>query len=131
MSLPGSYSFAIQRGASFTRRFTRKYEATGLPTDLTGYKARMQVRTVAGKTGTSTADTLVLELTDGDGIAVTDAAAGEVTLTLTSAQTLALGAGNVKAKLAYGIELYKDSVSPEEVLPLLQGSIAIRPETVR
>lgn len=131
MSLPGSYSFAIQRGATFTRRLYRKYEETGLPTDLTGYKARMQVRTLAGKTGTSTTATLLLELTDGEGIAVTDAENGEVTVALTSAQTLALGADNDKAKLAYGIELYDDSESPEVVIPLLQGSISVRPETVR
>lgn len=131
MSLPGSHSFTIQRGSTFTRRFRRKYEQTGEPTDLTGYKARMQVRSLAGKTGTSTSATLLLELTDGNGIAVTDPENGEVTLSLTSAQTLALGADNAKAKLAYGIELYKDSVSPEEVLPLLQGSLSIRPETVR
>lgn len=77
MSLPGSYSFAIQRGASVERKFTRKYRDTDLPTDLTGYKARCQIRTFAGRSGTSTAGSLLLDLADGEGIAVTDAAGGQ------------------------------------------------------
>lgn len=131
MSLAGSYSFAVQRGADFSRTFRRTVQATGQPVNLTGLKARMQVRTPKGATGTSTSDTLVLELTDGNGIAVSDPADGKVTLNLTALQTIELAEDNTRTKLAYGIELYDDSGAEEVVMAFLQGSITVRTEVVR
>lgn len=131
MSLAGHYSFSVQRGADFARVFRRKYQASGEPAPLPGYKVRAQFRTLDGATGTSTTATLLLELQDGAGIEVTDEDEAEITLELSAAQTLLLAPGNVKTKVAYGIELYDDSVTPELVQPFLQGRVTILPETVR
>lgn len=131
MSLAGHYSFSMQRGADFSRIFRRKYKATGEPAPLPGYKVRAQFRTVEGAIGTSTSQTLLLELEDGSGIGFTNVDEAEVTLTLTAAQTQALAPGNTKTKVAYGIEFYDDSVTPERVEPFLQGRVTIVPETVR
>ena len=134
MALAGIYDFTIQRGADFSRVFvknTQDDEGVLTPVDLTGLKVRAQFRTTAGATGLTTSETLLVELEDSDGIEITDAAAGEITLTLTNAQVALLCPDNVKTRAAYGIELYDDGVSPEVVTPFLQGKVTILAETVR
>lgn len=127
--LAGIYHFQLQRGADFTRLFRKRDDAG--PVNLTGLKVRCQFRSLAGETGTTTSTTLVLELPNADGVEITDATAGEITLALTTAETLTLCPANVKTTLAYGIELYDDAVSPNAVIPLLQGKVTVLPETVR
>lgn len=127
--IAGHYNFYVQRGADFSRLFRKLVD--GVAVNLTGLKVRAQFRSLAGVTGTTTTSTLLLELTDGNGIAITSAVAGEITLTLTNAQTLVLCPTNVKTRLAYGIELYYDGASPEVVTPFLQGTVTVVPETVR
>lgn len=131
MNAPGPYSFSITRGKDFERKFVFKSQTTGVPIPLTGLKARAQFRTLAGQFGTTTASTLLLELTDGAGIEVTDADAGEVTMTLTVANTLTLCPTNTKTKVAWEFELYDDGVDPETVQGGLIGKVTINPETVR
>jgi hypothetical protein len=104
---------------------------TGDPVDLTGLKVRAQIRTVAGEFGTTTSTTLLLDLPNGSGISISDPTDGKITLTLTTAQTIALCPANVVTKVSYGIELYDDGVSPNIVTPFLQGFIKLRPEVVR
>lgn len=131
MALAGKYNFKIQRGGDFSRPFVRTNSA-GVPTNLTGLKVRAQFRELDGETGTSTSETLVLELTDGNGISITDAVNGEITLELTNAQSRLLNPDNLPdIQVAYGIEIYDDSASPEVVTPFLQGKVTIKPETVR
>lgn len=134
MSLAGTYNFRLQRGADFSRVFVKNTEAddgTLTPVDLTGLKVRAQFRDPEYATGTTTSTTLLLELEDSDGIEITDAAGGEITLTLTNAQTALLCPNNIKTVVAYGIEIYDDGVSPEVVTPFLQGKVTVLPETVR
>lgn len=127
MASPGKYSFNIQRGATDTRLFRAK-SADGAPYSLAGYGIRMQIRTVDGATGTSTTDTLILEVTQGNGIDFT-ANTGEIRMTFTPAQTLILCPDNVRTQLSYGIELF--SVATGDVIPLLQGKVTVVPEVVR
>lgn len=129
MSLPGAYSFELARGKDFTVGFRKL--ADGVPVNLTGWKVRGQIRTLAGQYGTTTSASLVLDLTDGDQVEITDALDGRVQLTLTAAQTQAIAPGNVKTKLAYEIELYNDSTPPERVDGLVAGRITVLPETAR
>lgn len=129
MSLPGKYNFRIQRGADFSLVFQKT--ADDVAVNLTGLKVRAQFRSTSGEDGLSTADTLVLELTDGDGIEITTPLTGYITLSLTNADTVTLCPNNRRLDLVYGIELYDDSVSPEVVTPFLQGRVTVLPEVVR
>lgn len=134
MALAGIYDFSIQNGADLSRVFvknTQDDEGVLTPVDLTGLKVRAQFRTPEGATGLTTSETLLVELEDSDGIEITDAANGEITLTLTNAQVALLCPDNVKTRVAYGIELYDDGASPEVVTPFLQGKVTILPESVR
>lgn len=129
MSLPGAYSFELARGKDFTVGFRKL--ADGVPVNLTGWKVRGQIRTLAGQYGTTTSASLVLDLTDGDEVEITNALDGRVQLTLTEAQTKLLAPDNVKTKLAYELELYNDSVPQERVDGLVAGKITVLPETAR
>lgn len=127
MASPGKHSFTIQRGATDTRLFRAK-SGDGQPYPLTGYTIQMQVRTAEGASGTSTADTLVLEIAQGDGVDFT-AEPGVIELSISPAQTLIMCPDNLRTRLSYGIEL--TSVATGEVIPLLQGTITVVPEVVR
>lgn len=129
MSLPGAYSFELARGKDFTVGFRKL--ADGVPVNLTGWKVRGQIRTLAGQYGTTTSASLVLDLTNGDEVKITNALDGRVQLTLTAVQTQLLAPDNVKTKLAYELELYNDSVKPERVDGLVAGKITVLPETAR
>lgn len=131
MSLAGRYSFAIQRGADFARAFRKSIKDSGDPVDLTGLKVRAQIRQYDNEYGTTTTSSLLLDLPNGAGVAITDAVNGEITLTLTAAQAIALCPANQKTKVSYGIEIYDDGTDPETVQPFLQGHITILPEVVR
>ena len=132
MSLPGKYNFKIQRGADFTRDFVKKIKSTGVAVDMTGLKARAQFRTLLGEDGITTTTTLLLGLANNAGVSVLAPATSGVTrLRLTNAQTVLLCLTNKDTKVAYGIEHYDDSVTPELVTPFLQGHITIESEIVR
>lgn len=130
---PASYGLQVVRGATWEDTFDYADDA-GVPIDLTGYSARMQVRTMAGQYGTSTDDTLVLELTTANGmLSIDDPTDGRVTLKVPAEDTLALNPGNVrKARLAYSLELFMPAgASPEYVIPLVRGTISVQGETTR
>lgn len=129
MAVAGKYSFSIQRGSTATRSFVAQSAVDGTPFNLTGYSVRMQIRTPEGATGISTNTTLVLDLPNGGAITISDAPNGVVTLTLSAATTISICPTNTRTRLAYGIELYRGT--PEEVVPLLQGTLTVLPETVR
>lgn len=130
---PASYSMPVVRGSTWEEDFTY-VDSAGAPVDLTGYEARMQVRTVAGRYGTSTADTLVMELTTGTGELFWDTAAeGQLRLKVDAAATLALNPSNLKkVKLVYSIEVYLPAgADPEYVIPLVEGAITVMGEVTR
>lgn len=131
MSMPGNYTFAIPRGKTFNLSFRKLAGTPATAIDLTGWKVRGQIRTLPGQFGTSTTATLVLALIEGTHLEIADPTDGLVTLTLTSEDTESLAPGNVKIRLAYEIELYNDSDSPETVDGLVAGKINVMPETAR
>lgn len=130
---PASYAMTVQRGATWEDEFTYT-DDDGLPIDLTGYEARMQVRTLATRYGTSTTG-LMLELstTGTDPLLVWDTAAtGRLRIVARPDQHAALNASNAKkAKYAYAIELHKPDGTGEYVLPLVEGALTVRGETTR
>jgi hypothetical protein len=125
----------VVRGATWEDEFVYTLADGTTPVDLTGYEARMQVRTVDGKFGLSAAETLVLELTTANGLLVWDtAAAGRLTIVVPAADTEALNPENLaKVKLVYSVELYRPGVdpAPEYVIPLVTGSITVLGEITR
>ena len=86
---PASYSMKVVRGSTWEDEFVYTEDDQVTPIDMTGYEARMQVRTAAGQYGLSTTDTLVLELTTGNGLLYWDTAPdGRLRIKVEAADTL-------------------------------------------
>ena len=132
-----SYSMTWTRGATVEDQFDYA-DAAGLPIDMTGYEARMQVRTVAGRYGTTTASTLLLELdtTDADPFLFIETppdgtVPSRVRITIPPADHAVLNPSNAKkVKYAFALEIYQDG-PPEYVIPLVAGAITVLGETTR
>jgi hypothetical protein len=112
----GQYHIVTDQGATFTRQLTWK-DDTGAAVNLTGYTARMQLRTSVQN------DSVVLELTDANGRIALGGAAGTITLTVTAADMTTLP----PLKYVYDLELVNGTV----VTRLVQGTFIVRPEVTR
>lgn len=109
--MAGAYNVTAEQCATWQEVWTWT-DATGAPVDLTGYTARMDVRTAPG-------GSLVASIIQGSGI-VLGGAAGTITPTLSAAATGAMRAGTY----AYDILL----TSPAGfVTRLLAGSFTVLP----
>lgn len=124
----------VVRGSTWDEEFSYA-DANGNAIDLTDYEARMQVRTVLGQYGTTTADTLVLELltTGSDPLLTWDTAAnGRLVLHARPDQHAVLNPDNAKkVKYVYSIEVYKPEGSGEFVIPLVTGKVTVQGEVTR
>lgn len=122
---PASFSLPVVRGTTWEDSFDYR-DSDGVAIDLTGYEARMQVRTIAGRFGTTTASTLMLELsTEGvDPLLVWDTASiGRVRVYALKSQHDALNPDNAKkVKYAYWLEFYDG----DHVLPVVTGILTAR-----
>lgn len=132
---PASSPLVAVRGSTWEDDF-QYTDADGLPIDLTGYEARMQVRTLDGREGTSGVETLVmlLETTGANPRLTWDTAAeGRLRLRVEAADTVDLNPNNErKVKLWYGVEVFiPEGASPEYVVPLVEGTLTVRSESVR
>jgi hypothetical protein len=114
----GKYNFIIEQGATFTRVITWR-DADDALVDLTNYTARMMVRALIGD-----ASPIVDLTTENGGIAL-GGALGTVTLTITAAETTALGA---PLNAVYDLEVID---SGGIVTRLLQGAVKIDGEVTR
>lgn len=113
----GSYDFTIEQGATFTATVTWR-DANDALVNLTGYTARMQIRSAV------TSPTVTLELTDSNGRITLGGAAGTVALTIAAADTEAIGAGTY----VYDLELVS---AAGVVTRLLEGGITVKAEVTR
>ena len=112
-----AYDFEIEQGATFSLVFTWKDE-TGAVIPLTGYTARMQVRS-----SVSSPDVL-LDLTTENDRLVIDEPNGQVTIALTPVVTAAI----TWRKGVYDLEL----VSPTgDVKRLVAGNVTLSREVTR
>lgn len=128
-----SYSMRVTRGSTWEDVFTYT-EDDQTPIDLTGYQARMQVRTVAGQYGLTGSDSLVMELTTANGRLFFDPAEdGVLRIRVEAADTLPLNPDNLrKVKHVYSLELFRPAgLDPEYVVPLVAGSISVLGEVTR
>lgn len=133
---PAKHNMIVTRGSTWEDEFTYTEDDQVTPIDLTGYEARMHVRTVAGQYGTTATDTLVMELlsTGADPKLVWAAAAnGRLLVRVSAADTAALNAANLaRIDHVYSLEVYLPAgAEPEYVIPLVAGRVSVRGETTR
>lgn len=108
---------AIEQGADLSRKITWS-DSAGVPVNLTGYTARMQVRASVG------ASAVLMELTTENGGIVLGGSAGTIELVRTAAQTAAF----TWRRGIYDLEL----LSPAgKVTRLLKGEVEVDPEVTR
>lgn len=112
----GRYDIEIEQGATWSRTITVE-DPDGTPIDLTGYSARMQVRS------SYDAQTALLSLSSPSGGISIDPLTGTLALTATAAQTAAMPAGIH----VYDLEL----VIGTAVDRLLAGRARVSPEATR
>lgn len=94
--LAGELNLTIEQGATFLLTLFDQ-DDTGAPVNLSGYTARMQLRT------TKAASTAVLELTTENGRISIDGAAGQINLSIAAADTNSLtGSGFYDLELVNG-----------------------------
>ena len=111
-----TYDILIEQGATFSQLVT--YKDNGVAVNLTGYTARMQVRSTLESAST------VVELTTANGLIALGGTAGTITLTIAAADTAALTAG----RGVYDLELVSGSGI---VTRLLQGVATISRNVTR
>ena len=108
----GTYNFTIEQGATFTRLLTLKENNSVM--NLTGYSAASQFRSTHDSStvaGTITAS-------------VTNASAGQITLSMTASATGAVEEGIY----VYDVEI---TASSGAVTRILQGQVTVTPEVTR
>jgi len=111
-----TYDLLIEQGATFSQLIT--YEEAGVAINLTGYTARMQVRSTLESAST------VVELTTANGRIALGGAAGTITLTISATDTAALTSG----RGVYDLELVSGGGI---VTRLLQGVATISRNVTR
>ena len=111
-----TYDILIEQGATYSQLVT--YKEAGVAVNLTGYTARMQVRSTLESAST------VVELTTANGRIALGGAAGTIALTISATDTATLTAG----RGVYDLELVSGSGI---VTRLLQGVATISRNVTR
>lgn len=112
-----SHDFTIEQGVTTSKSFVWK-DSEGTVIDLTGYSARMQIRSSIDST------TTLLSATNANGQLVITAAQGKVTLTLTATETAALDFSTG----VYDLELVSNA---GVVTRLVEGSVTLSKEVTK
>lgn len=113
----GALDLILEQGATFALAMVWT-DPDGVPIDLTGYTARMHVRTVPN------ASTFVVELTTENGRIALGAAAGTIDLSIDAVDTEALPGG----EFVYDLELVSGAAV---VTRLVEGACLISAEVTR
>lgn len=114
--MAAKYDIVCDQGATFSRVFTWQ-DSTGVPVNVTGYTARMQVR------ATIDAGATLLSFTTENGGITLGGAAGTITVTATAATTASVSAGCY----VYDLEL----INGATVYRLVQGQFTVDGEVTR
>jgi len=109
----GKLDLIIEKGATFRRTLYWETEAPAAPIDLTGYTARMQIRT-------KLENSLVLALTTENGRIQLVAVEGRIDLIITAAETMAMTGTDA----VYDLEMVKE----DEVTRLIEGDVLLSQE---
>ena len=113
--IPGKYNMICPQGSTFSQQLT--YSIDGIPVNLTGYTARMQVREKY------TSKTSVIDLTTENGGITLGGSAGTIDLYISSGVTEL----TVSKDYVYDLEL----VSVGVVTRLIEGKFIVTPEVTR
>lgn len=116
-SISGVYNISCDQGATFSRSITWT-DSARKPYNLTGYTARMHVRS------TVTSNTTAITLTTENSRIALGGAAGTVTLTIAATDTAGLTAG----LYVYDLELVS---SANVVTRLIEGNFNVKAEVTR
>ena len=112
----GYYNITAEQGATFNRVLTWRDSASAL-INLTGYTARMQVRTDYASTST------ILSLTTQNGQITLGGAAGTITLLVSATDMAALSSGS----FVYDLEM----INGATITRLVQGTFVVNAEVTR
>lgn len=112
----GNYDLFIEQGATFKQSITWR-DSVGNPVNLTGYEARLQIRTDLKST------TPIVSLTETAGITL-GGVLGTIELLISASDTSAIAV----TKGVYDLELES---SDGIVTRLLEGKVVIKPEVTR
>jgi len=104
-----------RQGSTFTETLTVRIGAN--PLNITGYQARMMVRS------TPSSSTVVLNLNTENGKISITGATGTINLSLTAAEMDAVAPRTYR----YDLEL----VTGDTVIPLLEGAFIVKPQVTR
>jgi len=115
--IPHDANLTIYQGATWTQAVTWRSGATRAVVDVSGYSARMQLRTSA------TAASSAIELTTANGRITLGGVNGRISLLLSATETAALAAG----EYVYDLELFAGTV----VTRVLQGTVTVVAEVTR
>lgn len=119
--------FTVQAGATWTEG-PLTYKVNGTPVDLTSWSARMQVRATTGSPD------IILNLTDTavspDPRLILGGVLGTIGIQVEAVDTSTLNDDQADVVLVYGLEIFKNVGGVEQVIPLLQGNLTIKPEVV-
>jgi hypothetical protein len=108
----GTYNFTLEQGSTFSRVITVQENSAAM--DLSGYTARMQMRS------THDSSTVTLSFT----ASVTDATGGQITLSSSATTT----AGIEEGIYVYDLEIES---SAGTVTRLMEGQVTVTPEVTR
>lgn len=109
------YNIYCDQGSTLSLTLTYK-DSTEAPVNLTGYTARMQVRTSYNATDT------LLNLTNGSGLTL-GGSAGTIAVSVSATTTATLPTGN----FVYDLEIVQGST----VTKLIRGAFRVRPEVTK
>ncbi len=112
---PGTYNIKCPQGATFSKTFSVALD--GVPKDLTGFSAALQVRETFDSTST------VVSLTNGTGITL-GGTAGTIGVVIASTATAAIPAGYY----SYDLEITSGAGVRDR---LLEGKFVVTPEITR
>lgn len=121
------YSTIVPLGTTWEEAWQLLQAKNGPPVDLTGYEARMQLRSAV------TATAVALELTTENERLVITPAEGRIRLEVSAEDVSTLSPDNAARTFVYDVELFKPEVGavPEYVLPLFSGKVKVKPRVTR
>jgi hypothetical protein len=133
-SVSATYAIRVERGKSYERLIRMRDASTDSLVPLgEGWNVRGQIRTADGRTGTTTASTLLLDLSENDRLSVVEVdGVRMVRLYLTAEDTVALNEDNAKSvKRWWSCELFDESAPDVNVRALLSGAVVVLSEVTR